>query len=51
MLYKGSMGPSNLTAVERLSTLQRWKCFGTMDRSISDTSESVLYREVMLWCP
>ena len=46
-LYKGHMGPGNLSTVEKLSTLQRWKGISTIGESVFGVLESVLCREVV----
>ena len=46
-LYKGHIGPANLSTVERLSTLQRWKCISTIGKSTFGALECVLCREVI----
>ena len=46
-LEKDTLGPANLFTVERLSTLQRWKCISTIGESICGALESVLCREVV----
>ena len=47
LFIKDTLGPGNLSAVERLSTLQRWKCISTIGKSLIGASESVLCREVV----
>ena len=44
---KDTLGPGNLSTVERLSTLQRWKCMSTIGKSTSGVLERVLCREVI----
>ena len=45
---KDTLGPGNLSTVERLSTLQRWKiCVRTIGKSIFGALQSVLCREVI----
>ena len=47
-LYKGHIGIRyKLSTVERLSTLQRWKCISTIGKSTFGALESVLCREVI----
>ena len=51
-MYKGdlsikdTLGPANLSTVERLSTLQRWKCISTIGKSTCSALECVLCMEV-----
>ena len=47
LFIKDTLGPPNLSTVERLSTLQRWKCISTIRESIFGALESVLCREVV----
>ena len=47
LFIKDTLGPANLSTVERLSTLQRWKCMSTIGKSIFGALESVLCKEVV----
>ena len=47
LFIKDTLWPANLSTVERLSTLQRWKCISTIGKSIFGALKSVLCREVV----
>ena len=44
---KDTLGLAILSTVERLSTLQRWKCISTIGKSTFGALERVLCREVI----
>ena len=52
LFVKDALGPAKMSTVERLSTLQRWKCMNNIGESMFGASKSVLCREVvpMLSC-
>ena len=47
LFIKDTLGPANLSTVERLFTLQMSKCISTIGKSIFGALESVLCREVV----
>ena len=47
LFIKDTLGPANLFTVERLSTIQRWKCINTIGESMFGVLESVLCRELI----